>query len=255
MKHRILPAIMSGGAGTRLWPVSTEAAPKQFHVFGAGGSLFSETVRRVSGEAGALSFAPPLVLGNAAHLDLIKTHLAGAAASAIVLEPVGRNTAAVGAIAAALGEEIDPDALVLLLPADHVIADQSAFLAAIARAAPIARERIVTFGISPDRPETGYGYIKSGAELAAGVFAIESFREKPNLDTAKAYLAEGGYAWNAGMFLFSPRVMLDEFAHAPAIRDGALKALAGAARRGAMARSIRMQRRSRRSLPSRSTPL
>jgi mannose-1-phosphate guanylyltransferase/mannose-6-phosphate isomerase len=233
MTHRILPAIMSGGAGTRLWPLSTEAEPKQFHAFGGGLSLFAETVRRVSGDAGGLSFAAPLVAANAAHLALVKRHLAAAGAepSAIVLEPVGRNTAAVGAIAAALGHELEPGALVLLLPADHVIADRAAFLMAIARAAPIARDRIVTFGITPDRPETGYGYIKAGAELAPGVFAIESFREKPDVEAAAALLAEGGYAWNAGMFLFDPHVLLEEFAHAPKIRDGALQALAQAVRR------------------------
>jgi len=234
MTHRILPAIMSGGAGTRLWPVSTEATPKQFHAFGAARSMFAETVRRVSGDAGGLSFAPPLVAASAAHLDLIKAHLAaaGTGASAIVLEPMGRNTAAVGAVAAVLAQEIEPGALVLLLPADHIITDQPAFLAAIARAAPVARERIVTFGISPDRPETGYGYIKSGAGLTPGVFEIERFYEKPNQQTAAAFLAEGGYAWNAGMFLFNPQVMLEEFAAvAPEIHTRALAALAGASRR------------------------
>jgi len=233
MTQIILPAIMSGGAGTRLWPVSTESAPKQFHAFGPGKSLFAETVARVSGASGGLAFAPPLIAAGAGHLDLVKTHLAaaGATAGAIVLEPAAKNTAAVAAMAAALAREIAPGALVLLLPADHVITDRVAFLEVIARAAPIARERIVTFAITPDRPETGYGYIKAGAELAPGVYAIGSFREKPNLATAAAFLAEGGYAWNAGMFLFDPEVMLAEFDHAPAVRDGALKALAGAERR------------------------
>ncbi len=234
MTHRILPAIMSGGAGTRLWPVSTEAAPKQFHAFGGGESLFAQTVRRVSGKAGALSFAPPLIAANASHLNHIRAHLAaaGTAASAIVLEPAGRNTAVVGAMAALLGQELEPGALVLLLPADHIIADPDAFLATIARAAPIARERIVTFGITPDRPETGYGYIKAGAALAEGVYAIDSFREKPNAETAAAFLAEGGYAWNAGMFLFDPQVLLEEFAAAADIRDGARRALDRAKREG-----------------------
>lgn len=234
MAQRILPVIMSGGAGTRLWPVSTEAAPKQFHAFGGGESLFSQTIRRVSGESAGLSFAPPLVAANAGHLESVRSHLAaaGATASAIILEPVGRNTALVGAMAALLGQELEPGALVLLLPADHVIADPAAFLAAIARAAPIARDRIVTFGIQPDRAETGYGYIKAGAALAEGVFAIDSFREKPDAETAASFLAEGGYAWNAGMFLFDPLVMLEEFAAAPEIREGARKALAGARREG-----------------------
>lgn len=236
MSYRIIPAIMSGGAGTRLWPTSTQARPKQFHALGGGAdSMFVATLRRVSGGAGDIAFAPPIVLASMQHADLVDAHLAhaGVSAAAIVLEPMPRNTAAVGAIAAALGAELDPDALVLLLPADHIVADAAAFHAAIARAAPLARERIVTFGIAPDRPATGYGYIKAGGELAPGVFAIDSFREKPNLDTARSYLAAGGYAWNAGMFLFSPHVMLEEFAAAPDIRDAALAALRTAARRGA----------------------
>lgn len=233
MKHRIIPAIMSGGAGTRLWPVSTDAAPKQFHAMGGPASLFTETVRRMSGDAGGLSFASPIVLANAAQADLVKTHLESAAAT-VVLEPIGRNTAPLGAIAALLGAEIEPDALVLLAPADHVIADRAAFMAAIEAAAPVARERIVTFGITPDRPETGYGYIKSGPQLTPGVFEIAAFREKPQVATAATYLAEGGYSWNAGLFLFSPRVMLEEFAaHAAAISNGARDSLTKATRRGA----------------------
>ncbi|MEQ1618924.1 MAG: sugar phosphate nucleotidyltransferase [Terricaulis sp.] len=235
MKHRIIPAIMSGGAGTRLWPASTDARPKQFHALTGTRSLFAETVARVSGETDALSFAPPIVLCNASHKRWVDAQLAeiGATASAIVFEPVARNTAAAAAVAAALGAEIDADALVLLLPADHVIADREAFLAAIACAAPIAGERIVTFGIQPSRPETGYGYIKSGAPLSAGVFAIDSFREKPQREIAEQYLAEGGYSWNAGMFFFHPATMLEEFSANPDIRDHALAALAAAGRNGA----------------------
>jgi len=235
MTTRIIPAIMSGGAGTRLWPVSTEAAPKQFHALsGQAESLFTETARRMRGKNGALSFAPPLVLCNARHTALVREHLAqvGVTPAAIVLEPAPRNTAAVGAIAAAVAADIDPDALVLLLPADHVIADTTAFRAAIERAAPFARERIVTFGITPDRPATGYGYIKRGAELGESVFAIDSFREKPNAETASAYLAEGAYAWNAGIFLFSPAVLLAEFEASAAIRDTALASLKAATRSG-----------------------
>ena len=235
MKQRIIPAIMSGGAGTRLWPVSTDAKPKQFHALGPAGSPFSETVNRVCGDTGALSFAPPVVLCNLTHLDLVRSSLAdiGAVAAAIALEPVARNTAAVAATAAAVASEIDPDALVLLLPADHVIADTAAFLAAIERAMPFAHERIVAFGIRPARAETGYGYIKSGNELGGGAFAIDSFREKPNVETAQRYLAEGGYCWNAGIFLFHPRTLLAEFAASADIRDGALAALSAARRDGA----------------------
>jgi mannose-1-phosphate guanylyltransferase/mannose-6-phosphate isomerase len=235
MTTRIIPAIMSGGAGTRLWPLSTDAQPKQFHALaGLTESLFSETARRLRGISASLSFAAPLILCNARHAPLVRQHLdrVGVMPAALVLEPAPRNTAAVAAIAAAIAADIDPDALVLLLPADHIIADPQAFRAAIERAAPFARERIVTFGIAPNRPAAGYGYIKSGAELSDGVFAIDSFREKPDAETAARYLAEGGYSWNAGIFLFSPSVLLAEFAAAPEIRDSALAALKAARRDG-----------------------
>ncbi|MEZ6023926.1 MAG: sugar phosphate nucleotidyltransferase [Hyphomonadaceae bacterium] len=234
MAHRIIPAIMSGGAGARLWPLSTDAAPKQFHALSSNASLFADTVLRVKGETGALSFAPPLVLCNASHTAAVRAECAaaGVAADALVLEPKPRNTAAVGAIAAALAAERDPDALVLLLPADHVITDVAAFHAAIARAAPFARERILTFGIEPDRPATGYGYIHRGAQLGDGVFAIEAFKEKPLEPVAREYLAAGGYCWNSGMFLFHPATLLKEFDARADIRDAALAALGAAARVG-----------------------
>jgi mannose-1-phosphate guanylyltransferase/mannose-6-phosphate isomerase len=233
MKHRIIPAILSGGVGARLWPLSTPAKPKQFHVLAGPVSLFTATVRRFIGDTEALCFGKPIVLCNAAHEALVHEHLGGVEPSAIVLEPMGRNTAVAAVIAAAVGAEIDLDALVLLLPADHVISDVNAFHAAIARAAPLAHERIVTFGITPTRPDIGYGYIKGGAALSEGVFAIEAFREKPDADTAARYLADGGYYWNAGIFLFSPRPLLEEFAASAAIRDAALQSLHKARRAGA----------------------
>jgi mannose-1-phosphate guanylyltransferase/mannose-6-phosphate isomerase len=234
MKHRIIPAIMSGGSGTRLWPTSTDNKPKQFHALNGRGPLIAETIERVRGETAALSFAPPILLSNGRHGELIAEQIAEIDVSphAIVLEPMGRNTAAAAAIAAALAAEFEPEALVLLLPADHVIEDRAAFLAAIERAAPFAKERIVTFGITASRPETGYGYIKRGQELAPGVFQIESFREKPNEATALEYLADGGYSWNAGMFLFAPEVLLKEFEPSADIREAALHALKSAERRG-----------------------
>jgi mannose-1-phosphate guanylyltransferase/mannose-6-phosphate isomerase len=230
--YRIIPAIMSGGAGTRLWPLSTEAHPKQFHALAGADSLFTRTVRRVSGHAGDLSFAGPIVLCNARHASLVREHLEGVAPTALVFEPAPRNTAAVGAIAAAIGAEADPDALILLLPSDHLIADVQGFHAAIARAAPFASERIVTFGITPDRPATGYGYVKRGVELGNGVYAVEAFKEKPDAETAQRYLDAGGYSWNAGIFLFHPQTLLTEFAASAAIRDAALAALNAARRTG-----------------------
>lgn len=232
MKPSIIPAILSGGAGTRLWPVSTDANPKQFHALAGEASLLAQTVLRVAGETDAVAFAPPIILASAAHAALVEEHLGGNAVSALVIEPAGRNTAAPAVIAAALAAEITPDALVLLLPADHLIADREAFLAALARAAAFARDRIVTFGVTPNRPATGYGYIKSDAPLGEGVFAIESFREKPSADVARDYLDAGGYSWNSGMFLYHPQVLLQEFAAAAEIRDGALAALSAARREG-----------------------
>jgi mannose-1-phosphate guanylyltransferase/mannose-6-phosphate isomerase len=228
----IIPAIMSGGAGTRLWPLSTEAHPKQFHALAGPDSLFTRTVRRVSGNVGELSFAGPIVLCNARHASLVREHLDGVAPTALVFEPAPRNTAAVGAIAAAIGVEANPDALVLLLPSDHLISDVAAFHAAIKRAAPFARDDIVTFGITPDRPATGYGYINRGAELGDGVFAVEAFKEKPDAETAQRYLDAGGYSWNAGIFLFHPQTLLTEFAGSAEIRDAALAALNAARRTG-----------------------
>lgn len=232
MSLRIVPAIMSGGAGTRLWPLSTEAHPKQFHALAGDVSLFTQTVRRVSGEAGAVSFAPPIILCNVRHAALGRAHLEGLAPSAMVLEPMPRNTAAVGAIAAAVAGSVHPDTLVLLLPSDHVIADTPAFHAAIARAARFARDRIVTFGITPKSPAVGYGYIKRGPDLGDGVYAVEAFKEKPDEATARAYLAAGDYSWNAGIFLFDPGTMLAEFSASADIRDAALAALSSARRTG-----------------------
>lgn len=230
MTLRIIPAIMSGGAGTRLWPLSTEDHPKQFHALMGARTMFAETVARVSGDL----FAPPIVLCGEKHVARVRSALAeaGAHAAAIVIEPAARNTAAVAAAAAALAQEIDSSALVLLLPSDHHITGAAAFRAAIACAAPFARDRIVTFGITPQHAATSYGYIKSGAPLGDGVFAIDAFKEKPDAATAGAYLREGGYFWNSGMFLFSPATLLAEFAANVAIRDHAIASLKSARRDG-----------------------
>ncbi|MEZ5939661.1 MAG: sugar phosphate nucleotidyltransferase [Hyphomonadaceae bacterium] len=230
----IYPAIMSGGAGTRLWPLSSEARPKQFHTLAGDKSLLQQTVERLGGETGGVRFMPPIILGNASQADLILAQLAeiGVEPTAVILEPEGRNTAATAAIAARHVHEIDPDALVFLAPADGFISDAERFRALAARAATVAGERIVTFGIVPERPETGYGYIRAGAPVADGVMAIDSFTEKPDAETARRYLDAGGYYWNGGMFLFSPAVMLEEFDSAPDIRDASLAALAAADRDG-----------------------
>ena len=247
MTYRIIPAIMSGGAGTRLWPLSTDAQPKQFHALAGDESLFATTAKRVRGIVGDVSFSPPIVLCNESHLVMARQELGGEAA-AFVLEPVPRNTAAVGAIAAAVAAEIDPDALVLLLPADHIVADAAAFHAAIARAAPFARERIVTFGIAPDRPATGYGYIQRGAALGDGVFAIELLSRK----------AECG----DGAAIFVDRRVFVERGHLPVSSRalaGRVRCERGDQRRGAhgagQRRAPRQRNSSRRRPRSRACPL
>ena len=223
---------MSGGAGTRLWPLSTEDHPKQFHALMGPRTMFAETVARMSGDAGGISFAPPIVLCGEKHIPRVRSALAevNTEASAIVIEPTARNTAAVAATAAAIAREIDADAIVLLAPSDQIIANTAAFHESIQRAARYARDRIVTFGVTPDHPATGYGYIKRGGELGAGVFTVEAFKEKPSVQTAQIYLDHGGYFWNSGMFLFAPEILLAEFGANAAIRDAALASLQSATR-------------------------
>ena len=231
----IVPVVMSGGSGTRLWPLSTEEAPKQFHPLGSARTMLQDTVLRLRAHR-AMALAPPIVVCNRRHLALVRAQLdaIGVAPSAIVLEPFGRNTAAVAVIAAELAAASHPGMRVLLMPADHVIADEAAFAAAIARGA-MAKDRIVTFGIEPAGPHTGYGYIQRGDRLGEGVFEVARFAEKPSKATAEAYLAQGGYYWNSGIFLFAPEVMLAEFAaHRPDILRAATAALAAARRAGAI---------------------
>lgn len=227
----IHPVIMCGGAGTRLWPVSNQACPKQFHALVSDKSVFQETVLRF---AGADGFHPnPVIISNAAYAGLIAGQLAdiGVSPSAILLEPEGRNTAAVAAVAARYLAGAFPDSLGLLVPSDHFIGRPEVFLDAVRAAAPVAAQGyITTFGIAPSRPDTGFGYIQSGAPLSGPLARVAAFREKPDAATAAAYLASGAYSWNAGIFLFSPAVMLAELAaHAPRILETCTAAL-GAAR-------------------------
>jgi mannose-1-phosphate guanylyltransferase / mannose-6-phosphate isomerase len=231
----LIPAVMSGGSGTRLWPLSTEALPKQFHALGSSRSMIQDTVRRLAAPGTGLTVADPMLIANRRHGDLVESQLSelGGVASAIVLEPFGRNTAAVAAIASLLAQEADPDALVLLMPADHVINDAEGFASTIARCAPAARERIVTFGVTPTAPETGYGYIQAGNDLGDGVRTVVRFAEKPDLATAQAYVDEGSYLWNAGIFLFSPAVLLAEMERLqPEVARASAAALEASTRRG-----------------------
>jgi mannose-1-phosphate guanylyltransferase/mannose-6-phosphate isomerase len=224
----VLPVIMSGGSGTRLWPLSTSDRPKQFHALGAQRTMIQETALRLASAETGLNVLGPAIIGNIRHADLIASQLAevGISPTFTALEPVGRNTAATAAAAAQLALEYAPGALVLLMPADHVVSNPAAFLRAISVSAETAKNRIVTFGMRPTGPETGYGYIKQGRDLADGVHEVAAFREKPVKEVAETYLQEGGYSWNSGVFFFDPTVMLNEFSlTSPDIRDRTLDAL------------------------------
>lgn len=205
----VTPVIMVGGAGTRLWPLSRRARPKQFHALLGGETLLRTTVERVRGQEGAVRFLPPVVVTGEAHAGIVREQLAGLELSRLVLEPVGRSTAPCSVVAAELAAAADPGALILLLPSDHHIADGPGFRAAVARAAPAAQEgRLVTFGVAPTRPETGYGYIL--AEGGGDVRPVVRFVEKPDRATAESHLADGRYFWNAGVFLMRADRLLAE---------------------------------------------
>ena len=209
---RIVPVILSGGAGTRLWPLSREAYPKQLLSLTEDLSLLQITANRVSVDAG---FEPPLQVCNSEHRFIVAEQLRHIAVKpkAIVLEPMGRNTAPAVAAAAIMLEHQDPMALMLVLPSDHLIADAAEFGSAVRTGATAAADgALVTFGMRPDRPETGYGYIRRGERLGnrEGCYKAAQFVEKPDLATAKTYLADGGFDWNSGMFLFSVESYLSE---------------------------------------------
>jgi mannose-1-phosphate guanylyltransferase/mannose-1-phosphate guanylyltransferase/mannose-6-phosphate isomerase len=208
---RIHPVILSGGAGTRLWPMSREAYPKQLLALASEQSLLQDTVARVTGAR----FAAPLIVCNVEHRFAIAEQLrqSGTEPSAIVLEPMGRNTAPAVAVAALMLAAENPAALMLVLPSDHVIRDVTAFHAAVDTAAKAAAGgRLVMFGIAPTAPETGYGYVERGAALegADGAFAVKGFVEKPDALRARQFVAGGKHAWNSGMFLFPASLYLAE---------------------------------------------
>jgi mannose-1-phosphate guanylyltransferase/mannose-6-phosphate isomerase len=222
----IIPVVLSGGSGTRLWPLSRASFPKQFLPLAGERSLIQDTLLR----ACAATAAPPMVVCSAEHRFMVAEQLRAIGMSQgarIVLEPVARNTAPAVAVAALLAEATDPDASLLVLAADHAIADVPGFAAAIARAATLP-DRLVTFGMQPSHAETGYGYIRPGAALSDGVRAVEAFVEKPDAATAARHVADG-YLWNSGSFLFPVRTLLAEFStHAPAVLEAARAAIAAA---------------------------
>ena len=225
----IVPIILSGGAGTRLWPMSTPAMPKQMLALTGKQSMLQLTAQRTRDRGG---FAAPIVVANARHADMIESQLGSVAADAqaLILEPMGRNTAPAIALAAiaAGGDET----AMLVMPSDHVIDDVSAFHAAIERAAPLVNQGwLVTFGIDPHVPETGYGWIKVGDAIAPGVHRVEHFIEKPPLDRAEAMLAAGDHYWNGGIFMFRADMYLAALAaHAPEMLLACQRAMAAAKR-------------------------
>ena len=214
----ILPVILSGGAGSRLWPVSREHYPKQFlNLNHEELSLLQEAALRLNGMEGALA---PLLVCNQEHRFLVAEQLqaVGIRPQRILLEPLGRNTAPALALAALAALEIRPEAKLLVMPADHVIEKPERFIEAVERGVELVEAgRLVTFGIEPDHPHTGYGYIQRGERLGNG-YSVAGFVEKPDLARAKDYLASGDYLWNSGIFLFDAEQYLAELGkHAPDI--------------------------------------
>ncbi|MCF8475256.1 MAG: mannose-1-phosphate guanylyltransferase/mannose-6-phosphate isomerase [Emcibacter sp.] len=205
----MIPIILSGGSGSRLWPLSRSLYPKQFLAMNSEFSMFQETLRRLEG----LDQNPPIVICNAEHRFLAAEKLRelGLSSCSIILEPEGRNTAPAIAVTAlaALKEAEDP--ILLILPADHTIKDQTKFHQAIKIAERLAKDgALVTFGIVPDTPHTGYGYIKRGTDEKNGGYNVEKFVEKPNMETAQKFLKDGHYLWNSGMFMFRASRYLEE---------------------------------------------
>ena len=204
---KLQPVLLSGGSGTRLWPLSREAYPKQFLALAGDDTMLQATWQRVAG----LADAAPIVVAGEDHRFLVAEQLRqiGAPTPAILLEPIGRNTAPAIAAAALQALRDGEDPLLLVLPSDHVVRDADAFRAAVRAAMPAAEQgALVTFGIMPDAPETGFGYIE--AERGEGVQRVLRFVEKPDAVTAQTYLDAGGYYWNSGMFLLRASRYLEE---------------------------------------------
>ncbi len=204
----VVPLILAGGAGTRLWPLSRELFPKQFHALFSERSLLQDTLLRARAATGTA----PIIVCNEDHRFLVaeQCRAIGVDWLSLILEPAGRNTAPAIALAAHRALEEDPEAVLLFLPSDHLVPDAEAFAAAAALATAAAAEgRLVTFGVSPTRPETGYGYIEI-ATAGDGVLPVQSFVEKPNAEVAAGYLASGRYLWNSGMYALGASTYLKE---------------------------------------------
>lgn len=226
----VVPVILSGGSGTRLWPMSTPERPKQFLALTGNETMFQLTAARTADPA---RFSPPIIVANARHAALIDVQLSaiGMMPDAVILEPMARNSAPAIALAALAA----PESVLLVMPSDHVIADTDAFGSAVSRGLPFAEAGwLVTFGITPDAPETGFGYIRSGDPLGEGVVAVDRFIEKPDHMRAEAMIAEGGHCWNGGIFLMRGQAYLDALGiHAPEILGACETAMSAARFNGA----------------------
>ena len=224
----IIPVVLSGGSGTRLWPLSRAMYPKQFiRFFGEDSdTMLSATLKRL---ATADGFEKPLILCNNDHRFLVRTELedCGLEAEEIILEPVARNTAAPIAVAALAALKKSPSAILAVMPADHVIDDVGGFTRSVHQAAQVAETgKLVLFGVQPTEPHTGYGYIRQGAGIGDEAFEVAEFVEKPDRKTAEKYLASGEYFWNSGIFVLHAATLIEEMKqHAPAVLDAAMTAL------------------------------
>ena len=213
----IIPVIMSGGSGTRLWPLSRKKYPKQFLSLAGSETMLQQTLQRLEG----IEMHQPIIVCNEDHRFIVAEQLrqSGIERPSILLEPMGRNTAPAIAIAALQAIKSDPEAMLLVLAADHVIANRAAFQQTVDVAHSAAREgHLVTFGIVPDGPETGYGYIRYQADADNPYYPVAAFVEKPDQATAESYLQSGDYLWNSGMFMFKADRYLQELkTHRPDI--------------------------------------
>ncbi|MCF0120856.1 MAG: mannose-1-phosphate guanylyltransferase/mannose-6-phosphate isomerase [Duodenibacillus sp.] len=224
----LIPVILCGGSGTRLWPLSRATQPKQFVDFEGGKTLFQHTVERAAALQESL---PPIIVSNRSHAHLVLQNLAALDREAsLILEPEPRNTAPAIALAALAALSQSPEAILLVLPSDHLIRGAASFQAAVSQAVELARSGfMVTFGIVPTEPATGFGYIKQGEPVGTGGYRVARFVEKPCQERASAMLEEGGYHWNSGMFVFGARAFINELEqHAPDICAQALRAFAAA---------------------------
>lgn len=229
----IIPVILSGGSGSRLWPLSREQHPKQLLALTGEKSLFQQTLQRLEGIAGAkVAHDRPIVVCNSSHRFMIAEQLRqlGIEHAQIMLEPAGRNTAPALTLAALRALEAGEDPVLLVMPADHVVIDRAAFQQAVANAHPVAESgAVVTFGIVPTRPETGYGYLRTGPARGDGALALLEFVEKPDAARAEAYLASGQYLWNSGLFMLRAGVWIEALqALQPQMLSACRAALAGA---------------------------